>query len=154
MNDQGSFTTRFVVAQPSPAAFEAICNPRAWWSGVIEGTSQRLGDIFTYRYKDLHFSRQQVVELVPGQRVAWKVLEADLSFIADRTEWTGTTITFDIANRTGETEVVFSHLGLVPQVECFDACVDAWTALIQGSLKKLIETGQADMLELDAPGNI
>ena len=152
MTDQHSFTTRFVVTQSPKTAFEAICNPRGWWSGEISGSSHRAGDIFTYRYKDLHFSRQQVSELVPGRRVAWKVLEADLSFIADRTEWTGTTITFDIAERAGQTEVVFSHLGLVPQVECFDTCVDAWTALIQGSLKELIETGQAEMLELDAPG--
>lgn len=152
MTDQHSFTTRFAVNQSPQTVFEAICDPSSWWSGEISGSSHRPGDIFTYRYKDLHFSRQRVSELVPFKRIAWTVLEADLAFIADRREWTGTTITFDIAERAGQTEVVFSHLGLVPQVECFDTCVDAWTALIQGSLKKLIETGKTEMLELDAPG--
>lgn len=149
MTDQHSFTTQFAITQRPQTVFEAICNPRSWWSGEISGSSHRLGDIFTYRYKDLHFSRQQVAELVPFQRVAWKVLEADLAFVADRREWTGTTITFDIAERAGQTELVFSHLGLVPQVECFDTCVDAWTALIQGSLREVIETGSTALLELD-----
>ncbi|MCP8883001.1 SRPBCC domain-containing protein [Devosia sp. XJ19-1] len=150
MNDQASFTTRFHVTKSPQAAFEAICNPRGWWSGEISGSSHRLGDIFTYRYKNLHFSRQQVSELVPDRRVAWQVLDADLAFVTDRSEWTGTTIAFDIASRGGQTEVTFTHLGLQPQVECFEVCTDAWSGLIQGSLRELIETGKTKMRELDA----
>ena len=63
----------------------------------------------------------------------------------------GTTITFDIARKGDRTEVVFTHVGLKPAVECFDTCSDAWTSLIQGSLKELIETGKTELLELDAP---
>ena len=151
MEDQTSFKTRIVVAQPPQAAFEAICNPRAWWSGAFEGDTTALGDVFTYRYQDLHYSRQEVTELVPGRRVAWQVLDADLSFLKDRTEWTGTTITFDIVRTGGQTEVTFTHVGLKPEVECYDICTDAWTSLIQGSLRQLIETGKADLPELAEP---
>jgi hypothetical protein len=91
-----------------------------------------------------------VIELVPGRRIAWRVLEGTLNFVEDKTEWTGTTITFDIARRGAKTEVVFTHLGLEPAVECYDTCSDAWTSLIQGSLKQLIETGKTELLELDA----
>ena len=47
--------------------------------------------------------------------------------------------------------MVFTHVGLAPQVECYDTCSDAWTSLIQGSLKQLIETGRAELIELEAP---
>lgn len=146
-----NFTTSFTVTQSPERAFAAIVNPRAWWSGEHEGRADRIGDIFTYRYKDLHYSKQQVTELVPRKRVAWHVTEARLSFIADTEEWTGTTITFDIAKTSGGTRVTFTHVGLKPAVECYDTCSDAWTALIQGSLKQLIETGRTELLELDAP---
>lgn len=146
-----SFTTRFAVDQSPEAAFAAITNPRAWWSGEFEGESDKLGDVFVYRYKDFHYSRQQVTELVPGRRVAWQVLEGVLNFVEDKTEWTGTTITFDIARKGDKTEVVFAHVGLEPEVECYDTCSDAWTSLIQGSLRQLIETGRTSLLELDAP---
>jgi hypothetical protein len=151
MTDDKNFTTSFTVAQSPEAVFAAVNNVRAWWSGEIEGGTGKLDDVFTYRYKNIHYSKQEVVELIPGRRVAWRVLEATLSFVEDKTEWAGTTITFDIAPRGGKTEMTFTHVGLKPVVECYDTCSDAWTSLIQGSLKQLIETGKTELLELDAP---
>ena len=146
--DDGSFTTRFTVAATPAIAFAAINNPRAWWSGEIDGGTERLGDEFTYRYKDLHFSRQKIVELVPDKRVVWLVTEATMSFLEDTAEWEGTTIAFDIAARGDSTEVVFTHVGLRPAVECYGACTDAWTSLITGSLRQLIETGRTEHIDL------
>ena len=110
MTTTESYTTIFRVNQSPEAAFAAIINPRAWWSGAIEGDTAALGDVFTYRYQDLHYSRQEVTELVPGRRVAWDVLDADLSFLKDRSEWTGTTIAFDIVGTGSQTEVTFTHV--------------------------------------------
>ena len=146
-----SFMTVFTVDQSPEAVFAAIVNPRAWWSGEHEGLADRVGDTFSYTYKDLHYSKQRVTELVPGKRVAWHVVEGMLAFVDDKTEWVGTTITFDIARKGDKTEIVFTHAGLKPAVECYDTCSDAWTSLIQGSLKQLIETGKTVLLELDAP---
>jgi hypothetical protein len=144
-----SYTTAFVVGQSPEAAFAAINNPRAGWSGEFEGNSRKLGDTFNYRYKDIHYSKQKVTEFVPSKRVAWKVLEGTLNFVDDKTEWAGTTITFDIAPKGNKTEVVFTHVGLKPEVECYDTCSDAWTSLIKGSLKQLIETGSTELIELE-----
>ena len=150
MTSNKNYTTSFIVDQSPEMVFDAVNNARAWWSGEFEGGTAKLGDVFTYRYKDLHYSKQEVIELVPGRRVAWRVLEGTLSFVEDKTEWAGTTITFDIARQGGKTELVFTHVGLKPAVECYDTCSDAWTSLIQGSLKQLIETGRTELLELDA----
>ncbi|WP_439602464.1 SRPBCC family protein [Devosia sp.] len=146
-----SFTTSFTVDQSPEAAFAAIIDPRAWWSGEFEGGTRKLGDVFSYRYQEFHYSRQVVTELVPGKRVAWQVVEGMLSFVEDKTEWVGTTITFDIGRKDGKTEVVFTHEGIAPAVECYDTCSDAWTSLIRGSLKQLIESGKTELIELAAP---
>jgi hypothetical protein len=151
MTDDKSFTTTFTVEKPPEAAFAAITNPRAWWSGEIEGDTGRLGDVFTYRYRDLHYSKQRVTELAPGKRVAWYVVEGMLTFVDDKTEWTGTTISFDIVAKGDRTDIVFTHIGLKPAAECYDTCSDAWTSLIQGSLREVIETGRTELLELDKP---
>ena len=144
----GSFTTSFVVDATPAQAFAAINNPRAWWSGEIDGGTAGLGDVFTYRYKDIHYSKQELTEFVPGKRVAWQVLESTLTFLEDRSEWTGTTIIFDIVAKGDRTEVVFTHLGLKPAVECYEVCTDSWTSLITGSLTQFIETGKPVYIEL------
>jgi hypothetical protein len=69
------------------------------------------------------------------------VLDGYLNFTQDKTEWTGTDITFDISANDAGTEVRFTHAGLVPAYECFDSCSNAWSFYINTSLRNLITTG-------------
>lgn len=140
MNGQ-DFTTTFVVDHAPAAVFAAITNARGWWSEDIEGRTDRLGE-FIYRHRDLHRCRIQVTELRPGATVGWRVLENYFQFTKDPTEWTGTEIHFDIVRAGDGTEVRFTHVGLVPEEECFDVCSDAWSTYINGSLRALIDTGR------------
>ena len=136
MND---FTTTFTVDASPEQVFDAINDVRAWWTGDIEGATSALGDVFTYTHAPQHRSVQRITESVPGERVVWHVDDAELTFVDDRDEWIGTDITFDIAPASGGTELRFSHIGLTPGVECYDACSNAWGSYINGSLRKLIE---------------
>ena len=143
MNHQ-DYTTTFTVDQTPEQAFAAINNVRGWWSGEIEGSTDKLGDEFTYRYEDVHRSKQKITELIPGKKVVWHVLDGYLDFTKDKTEWTGTDITFDISKMGDQTEVRFTHVGLVPEFECFDNCSNAWGFYINRSLRSLITTGNGE----------
>jgi hypothetical protein len=142
--NQDSFTTVFTVDRSPDEAFTAINDVRGWWSGDIEGDTANLGAEFTYRYQDIHYSKQQITESVSGQKVVWHVLDASLSFVEDKTEWTGTDIVFEIVKKGDQTEVRFTHVGLGPDAECFDSCSSAWGSIINTSLRDLIETGAGD----------
>lgn len=143
MNDK-NFTTHFTVDQTPEEVFAAINNVRGWWSGEIEGNTDKLGDEFTYRYKDIHRSKQKITELIPGKKVVWHVLDAYLAFTKDKTEWNGTDITFAITKKGDKTEVRFTHVGLVPQFECFDKCANVWGFLISTSLRNLITSDKGE----------
>ncbi len=141
MTDQ-NYATHFTVDQSPEKVFAAINNVRGWWSGEIEGDTDKLGAEFTYRYKDVHRSKQKITEFIPGKRVVWHVLDSDLSFINDRSEWNDTDIVFDISEKGGRTEIRFTHAGLIPQFECYDSCSNGWGMLINRNLFKLITTGK------------
>lgn len=136
------FTTSFAVDQSPEEIFNAINNVRGWWSGTIDGETDKVGAEFTYRYKDFHRSKQKVAELVPGKRVVWHVIDADLNSFNRKTEWIGTEIIFDIERKSDTTELRFTHLGLVPAFECYGDCSGAWGALVETNLRNLISTGK------------
>ena len=142
------FTTTILVDQTKKQVFDAINNPRLWWSGEINGNAKKLNDEFTYRYKDFHYSKQRVVEMIPEQKVVWLVTESVINFTENKEEWTGTRICFEIAGEGNQTRLRFSHLGLLPGIECFESCSNAWSQLIHQSLSALITTGEGKQLVL------
>ncbi|MGH2871620.1 MAG: SRPBCC family protein, partial [Solirubrobacteraceae bacterium] len=131
-----SYNTEFTVEQTPEQAFTAITDVRAWWSGNIEGVTDELGAEFTYRYQDVHYTKQRITEFVPGQKVVWHIEEAYLNFTEEPDEWVGTDVSFEITPKAGETELRFTHRGLVPEFECFEACSSAWGFYVNGSLKR------------------
>src|SRR5215510_3199739 len=146
-----SFTTTFSVDQSPDAVFAAINDVRAWWSGQIDGRTDALGAEFTYRYQDLHRTTQKITEWVPGRRVVWNVVDSHIAFVEDKAEWDGTRIVFEIEKKGDKTEVRFTHVGLVPTIECYDACTGGWGFYINDSLHKLITTGRGAPNEKETP---
>ena len=137
-----NFTSRIIVDASTDQAFKSINNPAKWWTENVTGSSQKTGDEFTVRFGDVHYSNQKLVEIIPGKKVVWLVTDSKLNFIKDKQEWTNTQISFEISNLNGKTKIVFTHIGLVPGIECFNACSNAWSQYIQKSLFNLLNTGE------------
>jgi hypothetical protein len=140
--DNQNFTTTILVDQTPKEVFNAINNVRGWWSEEIEGDTDKLNDEFTYHYKDVHNCKMKLVEVVHSKKVVWLVLDNYFSFTKDKSEWKGTKIVFDISEQDNKTQVRFTHQGLVPEYECYNACVNGWSQYIQHSLPALISTGK------------
>ncbi len=101
------FSTTILVDKSPEEVFHAINNVGGWWSGDIEGRSTKLNDEFTYRYKDIHFSKQRVVEMIPDQKVVWLITDSNLNFTKDAHEWIGTKISFEITEKDGKNGTSF-----------------------------------------------
>ena len=135
------FSIAFIVDQSPQEVYDAVNNVRGWWSEGIEGGTDKLNDEYVYRFKDLHYSKHKLVELVPGEKVVWLVTDGNLSFVDNKGEWIGTKLVFDITPKDDKTELRLTHVGLVPECECFDACSKGWTYYFTKSLYNLITTG-------------
>jgi len=89
-----------ILVDKSPKeVFDGVNNVRGWWSGEITGNTDKVGEVWIYRYEDLHRSTQKVSEMIPDKRVVWHVTDSQLSSVKDKTEWNGTEIVFDISKK-------------------------------------------------------
>lgn len=141
-----SYGTTLTLAGTPSEVFHAINDVRGWWSEDLEGEAHTVGAEFVFHGHDdantvEHMSHIRVMELVPGERVVWRVLDNKMSFVADQSEWKDTEIRFELSGRGEETELRFSHIGLVPSYECYEACSGGWSYFIGQSLRDFVATG-------------
>jgi hypothetical protein len=148
MSDQ-NYSTTLLVDQTPEEVFNAVRNVRGWWSGyyseVIKGDTQKLNDEFSFRAGDgVHYSKQKLVEVISNKKVVWLITESDLSFLEKKDEWTGTKVIFDISRKDNKTQLVFTHDGLIPDIECYNSCAPAWSQYLQNKLLPLIAKGSGN----------
>ena len=78
----------------------------------------------------------RVEKTTPLSGLTWNVLECTLH------EWPGTRITFNITPTSdGGSLLKLEHIGLNPQLECFESCSSGWVYFM-ASLKQYVETGK------------
>ncbi|KUJ50828.1 SRPBCC domain-containing protein [Chryseobacterium sp. JAH] len=136
-----NFNISFLVDQTPNEVFKAITNVRGWWSEAAEGDSENLNDEFTYIHGDIHYSKHRVVEVFLNKKVVWLTLDSRLSFVEKQDEWNGTKVIFEITEQDGKTKLEVTHVGLVPEFQCFEGCSKGWTHYLENSLIPLIVTG-------------
>ena len=135
------FTTTLMVDTNTEVTFNAINNVRGWWSEDFEGSTGKLNDIFTVRFGEV-FITSKVVELIPGRKIVWHVLDCNKPWLKNTNEWNDTKMCWEISENNEKTQVRFTHIGLVPAIECFDVCSNAWGEYLQQSLRNLANTGK------------
>ena len=137
-----SFNITFLVDQIPGEVFNAINNVRGWWSEELEGSSEKLNDEFIYRHGDIHYSKHKLIELIPDKKIVWLTLDSKLTFVEKQDEWNGTKMVFEISKQDDRTKLDITHLGLVPDFQCYDGCSKGWTYYLKNSLLLLITTGK------------
>ena len=132
MENNRDFTFQFLTAKNAEEIYPMLLDVKSWWKGFygenIQGESNEVGDEFTFFAGDgVHISKQKLIEKLPNERLAWQVIESNLSFLNDKKEWDDTIISFSLEEMENGTKVKFTHQGLMPEIECYENCSVAWT---------------------------
>jgi len=135
------FNTTITVNASAVEAMKKINQVNLWWAKNFSGKAEKVNDTFTVRFGET-FVDFQISELVPNKKVAWKVTDCNLHWIKAKKEWKGTEVVFEIKANGNNTQIDFTHVGLVPGVECYNDCEVGWTGHITNSLVNLINKGK------------
>jgi hypothetical protein len=145
---------RTITVNASAAeAMKKISQVNNWWKTDFSGTAGKLNDKFTVPFGELNGERSFVdfivSEFVPGKKAVWKVTGCNLPWFKDKTEWNNTEVVFEISpgnnmSESNRTKIDFTHIGLVPGVECYDACEKGWDGHVTNSLLNFINEGKGN----------
>ena len=137
-----NFTYNFKSSKSEKEIFELLLHIEQWWYGLyeetIKGKSQQLYDEFSFKAGGgMHDTTQKLVELIPNKKIVWLVTKSNLSFLSKPNEWENTKICFDLCREGENTIVYFTHFGLTPQIECYNACSSGWIGYLDNLKRKL-----------------
>jgi uncharacterized protein YndB with AHSA1/START domain len=104
-----------------------------WWTINTQGKGNDIGGVVQFRFGAGGFD-MKVLELDPGKRVLWEVVDGP-------EEWIGTHVDWDLDQADDYTIVLFKHEGWKEPVEFMHHCSTKWAIYLM-SLKSLIETGK------------
>lgn len=126
------FQYSFTSSKNANEVFAFLINPKNWWMGLfdetIEGKSENVNDAFSFSAGGgLHNSNQKLITVIPGKKIVWLVTESNLSFLNNTNEWADSKICFEIEQNGIKTNITFTHIGLMPQIECYESCSIAWS---------------------------
>jgi hypothetical protein len=139
-----NYTSTIEVTHSANEVFNAINDVPEWWSKDFEGNSKKLNDEFIINHPGQHYSKQELVEVIPGKKVAWLVTESKLDWLKrNKEEWTNTKMIFEISSCGDKTVLDLTHEGLTPGKECYAMCEKGWNIIIKNWLFHFITVGTA-----------
>ncbi|HVM86700.1 MAG TPA: SRPBCC domain-containing protein [Puia sp.] len=142
-----SFDATIEIEKSPREVFKIITDDVSkWWGGKdLSGRTTKLNDEFIVHHQGAHYSKQKLIEIIPEKKVVWQVTEGTLYWLKkDKQEWTNTKMIFEISVKNGKTVLHFTHEGLVPEKECYEACQQGWTMVITDWLYHYITKGKVN----------
>ncbi len=137
MNKPKNYKNTLEINTSADLLFEAIClNLDDWW-GHQDKPILKDGDVFKVSWGEPWY-QFEVIRFIKDKELIWKCIDANqkikgLSGVEK--EWVNTEIHWKIEDVSNNKCLLdFSHIGLVPDLLCFNHCSNAWTHFLKDSL--------------------
>lgn len=125
--------TIHVPVSPKAAGHAIRKEMHIWWSTRVELG----GDGATVRFNNSHATFAFDPEDT-ATTFEWPCTDANMIIegVNDTTEWTGTSLIWDISENGTGSDITMTHKGLNQSLACIDVCTRGWEHFFEGSLRK------------------
>jgi uncharacterized protein YndB with AHSA1/START domain len=104
-------TVEMEIAKSPDDVFNHLINLKKWWPEDFEGEDIKPSSEFVFTTGDSHYSKNKVVEFVPGKKLVWLTTESIRK--TDNFQWTGTKMIFELTPKGANTMLKFTYDGVV-----------------------------------------
>jgi len=136
-----SFHRTIIVNASAEEAFEKIAKVGDWWAKSFTGKALNVGDTFRIEFGTT-WVNFRITEAIPNKKIVWFVTDSCLPWLNEKEEWTSTEIVYELSPENGKTKIDFTHVGLIPEIQCYERCEQGWTRFATISLPKFINEGK------------
>ncbi len=125
---------------PPEKAYKAVTSDMTNWWTQTGGSFSKLGDVTTFRFPpNTSYWTFKSITLEPYTLVEHECVDAlhihDGLSDAIRGEWLGTILRFEIKPAPTGSDVTLTHIGLRPDLECYQICEAGWDFFFMKSLQ-------------------
>jgi hypothetical protein len=131
------YTATIKTKATAKDAFQKIAKVGDWWAKHFMGKALTVGDTFTVRFGETRVDFK-ITEAIPDKKIIWYVTDCYLHWLKNKTEWTDTKVVWEISEESNSTQIKMTHIGLTPDVECYEDCKVGWTGHVTKSLVNLL----------------
>lgn len=125
-----------VIKAPANTVYQAITAQEglaSWWTDETIAKPE-IGFVNEFKFGDRYHKEMKVTKLGKDKLVEWDCIQDDK-------EWIGTHLKFEMEEKNGNTELIFTHSDWADQTLFYANCNYHW-ALFMKSLKDYAETGK------------
>src|ERR1700759_4977063 len=133
----GNYLISINVNADAQKTFENICRVTAWWAGNIDGNTNNLNDVFTINWGET-FVKFKITTFQPYSYIVCIVTDCNLPWLKNKKEWNDTSVEWSISEENHQTKISMTHIGLTPNIECYEGCEQGWNFFTGKSLLNLI----------------
>lgn len=124
------------VRVPASKVYEILTTAeglsKIWTNELI--INNQIGLINEFRFGSDDITKMRIEELITDKKVVWQCIDSDA-------EWIGTTISFDIQEKNGKSNITLRHMNWREVTPFYRSCNYNW-AIFLYSLKSYCEDGE------------
>src|SRR6266536_1147295 len=136
-----NFHRTITVNASAEEAFEKIAKVGDWWAKSFTGKALNVGDTFRIEFGST-WVNFKITEAIPDKKIVWYVTDSYLPWLKDKKEWNNTEVVYEISSDANKTKIDFTHIGSVPEIECYENCERGWTRFVTISMPNFINSGK------------
>ncbi|MCO1335375.1 SRPBCC domain-containing protein [Microbulbifer sp. OS29] len=137
------YTTSFLSPATPERAYRVVAEQMPHWWTPTSAPFLAVGDTAKTGFDGQSYWVFRAKALIPQKLIELECIESFMvsEQVDTPREWEGSTLRFEFVEQPGGIRLTFTHIGLRPEMKCWNMCKRGWDHYLPGSLQNYLKNG-------------